>query len=488
MSRFLGLDVGTQSTKAMLVDVASGVILAKASAVHRMVENLAPRHMEQDPRQWTDAVIQACGELAASDPYAMRSVEGISVCGQQHGLVALDGSGTPVRHAKLWCDTSTELEAAELSARFSAPIPVGFTASKVLWMMRHEPALWSKVATVLLPHDYINFWLTGEACFEDGDGSGTGWFDPIQRSPIPSRVAALELEQRIPRHAEALSIIGQLRPALAESLGLRAGIPVATGSGDNMMSALGCGAVFPSAFGLSLGTSGTIFTQINQPVQDSAGDLALFCDAIGGWLPLLCVMNMAQVPSVLLKMCGQSTDQRLMAAASEKAARIREGSDGLMLLPFLVGERVPNLPLATGTLLGLTEANASLPHLLRCALEGTALNLAAGFRRFSQAQVRCEVFHAVGGGAAHALWLQILADCLGSPIGVLVEQESAALGAALHAAWSVGKQGPKGTASTVSRQEFLAVNRWVTPNATSSAIYMQLLARFEESVQRFSRS
>ena len=188
-SVFLGFDVGTQGTKLLAVDTERGEVVARASASYELIAGLPPGHAEQHPRQWIDAV-------AATAREGLRHVDaariaGLAVSGQQHGAVVLDAAGAVVRPAKLWCDVATAPEAQQLSQQLGRPVPVGFTASKLLWLRQHEPANWARVRTVLLPHDYVNFVLTGEASMEYGDASGTGFFDPVQRAFDTAAMRAL---------------------------------------------------------------------------------------------------------------------------------------------------------------------------------------------------------------------------------------------------------------------------------------------------------
>ena len=433
MSRlFLGLDVGTQSTKALVLDAAQGVVVARAVAAHTMVAGLGAGHLEQEPRQWLTAVRAAVREaLAGLDAAA---IAGIGVSGQQHGCVVLDAQGEVVRPAKLWCDTATAAEAKELSQRLGRAVPTGFTASKLLWLSRHEPANWARVRTVLLPHDYVNLWLTGESSMEYGDASGTGFFDPVARGFDAAAMAAIDggLATMLPPLRPPGSLAGRLQPATAAALGLAACIPVSTGGGDNMMSAIGSGATAAGVVVTSLGTSGTIFARTESPVVDPRGLIAPFCSSDGAWLPLLCVMNLTGVTEEVKALTGMDH-----AALTAAAAAVGPAADGLLLLPFLLGERVPDLPEATGTLLGLRPGLLRPGHLYRAALEGTALNLGAGLDRLRELGLLVDEVRLTGGAAQNPLWRQILADVFAVPVRVLLETESAALGAALQACWAV---------------------------------------------------
>lgn len=436
---FLGLDVGTQGTKALLLHGETGKVLSIAKAKYGLIEGLPDGAAEQHPDTWIHAIREVSREILGSDSSLRNRVRCIGVSGQQHGFVALDAEGTVIRPAKLWCDTSTESEAAELSRLAERSIPCGFTASKILHMKTHEIENFKRLKSVLLPHDYINFRLTGEMFMEAGDASGTGFFDPATRAFDASVMAAIDsdLHGMLPRMVDPLTVAGELSKEGAEILGLPKGISVATGSGDNMMSAVGSGATEEGVLVLSLGTSGTAFAYSASPLIDSEGLVAPFCDATGGHLPLICVMNMTEVlHEVGGLLCGLSLDE-LTAMAS----KVSPGSEGLLLLPYLCGERTPNLPKARGSLHGIRPGNLHAGAVFRAALEGIALSLGLGVDRMRQLGLPVTEVRCVGGGANNPLLREILASVIDAPLRQLQETESAALGAALHAAMTVRSDG-----------------------------------------------
>ncbi len=480
MALFLGFDVGTQSTKALVVDAERGVVIARASSPHATLAGLPPGHVEQDPAQWLAAVRATARDVLAR--VDARAVAGIGVSGQQHGAVVLDERGDVVRPAKLWCDTSTAAEANELARRLGRAVPAGFTASKLLWLARHEPRHWARVHTVLLPHDHVNRWLTGVASMEAGDASGTGFFDPVARTFDPVAMAAIDprLPSMLPPLLAAGTFAGTLAPAAAHALGLAPGIAVATGGGDNMMSAIGSGATAAGVVVASLGTSGTIFTRTEAPVVDPHGLIAPFCSSDGAWLPLLCVMNCTGVAEEVRALTGLEHD-----ALTAAAAAVEPSADQLLLLPFLLGERVPDLPHASGTLCGVRPGTLRPGPLYRAALEGTALALAAGLDRLRAAASRVDEVRLTGGGAANALWRQILADVFDVPVRALREHESAALGAALQAAWAVRRaNGERDLAAHAVAAPFVRVDDPVEPRPALRALHRRLRERFAEHVAR----
>lgn len=440
MELYLGLDVGTQGTKGLVFDVETSRVVARAARAYELLGGLAPGAAEQHPDTWVEAVGAVARELAQTLGPAWRGVRALGVSGQQHGCVVLDEQLRVVRPAKLWCDTETADEARELSSKLGRNVPTGFTASKLLWLARHEPERWRRTRHVLLPHDYVNARLTGELAMECGDASGTGFFDVRARRFDPRAVAAVdpELASKLPRLVGAGELVGRLDRAGAQLLGLPAGVPVSAGAGDNMASAIGSGATRPGVVVASLGTSATVFACSREPVIDPAGLIAPFCDSTGAWLPLLCVMN---ATGVLEELCAAFACDH--ATLTAEAAREPLGARGVVCLPYWQGERVPDLPHATGAFLGLRPGLMRRGLLYRAALEGVTLNLAWGVQRLRELGLAVERVRVVGGGARNELWRALLADALGAEVETLVESESAALGAALQAAWSLRREGEK---------------------------------------------
>jgi xylulokinase len=349
-------------------------------------------------------------------------------------------------------------------------------------LREREPAHWARVRSVLLPHDYVNFRLTGQKTMECGDASGTGFFDPRARSFDAAAVRAID-----PRLCELLPPLlapgapsGELSRDGARLLGLRPGIPVAAGGGDNMMAAIGSGATQSGVVVVSLGTSGTVFTRTAGPVVDPQGLIAPFCSSDGAWLPLLCVMNLTGVTEEVKAATGLD-HERLTALAQNVAP----GCDGLLWLPFLQGERVPDLPDATGTLLGLRPGLLRPGHLYRAALEGTSCNLAWGVERMRALGIAVHEVRLCGGAAGNPLWRQVLADLLGVDVVRVQESESAALGAALQALWTVRRlAGDEASCDAVAAPFVRTTGPPTRPDAGAAACHRELLARFCDEVAR----
>jgi len=369
-------------------------------------------------------------------------VRGIGVSGQQHGFVPLDEAGAVIRPAKLWCDTSTADECALLTKKLGGtaaiirqtglPFLPGYTAPKILWLKRHEPEHFRRLRHVLLPHDYLNFYLTGAYFMEYGDASGTALMDVRRRRWSPEVLNAIDrrLADWLPELSDSVRPAGRLKPELARRYGLPADTLVSAGGGDNMMGAIGTGNVAPGVVTASLGTSGTIYAYSPKPVVDPAGEIAAFCSSTDGWLPLLCTMNVTLVTEQFRKLFGANH-----AALDEAVKQTPAGADGLLLLPYLNGERTPNLPHGRGVLFGMTLGNTTRAHQLRAALEGATLGLNYGLRRLATLGVKPREIRLTGGGSKSAAWRQLAADVFGVPVVKMVEDEGAALGGALQAAW-----------------------------------------------------
>ena len=466
---FLGLDVGTQGTKGVLLDGTRGLVVGRASSAYGLIEGLGEGAAEQHPDTWCAAITEVVRALEID----ARRLAGIGVSGQQHGCVPIDADGRVLRAARLWCDTSTTREADELSKALGRAIPVGFTASKVLAFARKDPESWNACAHVLLPHDYVNLRLTGRVYTEAGDASGTGYFDPVTRDYDPRAMAVLDsrLAERVPPLIAANATAGALTQDAATWLGLDAvGVPVSAGGGDNMLSAIGSGATRSGVAVVSLGTSGTVFARSDAAVVDPSGAIAAFCDSTGGWLPLLCVMNATGVAQEVAD--AFEVDH---ATLTREAASLPAGNDGLLMIPYLMGERTPDRPNATGSLHGIRPGGLARGALYRAALEGVALNLAWGVDRMRQLGLPIEHVRLVGGGAQNDLWASILASSLNVTIERPSEPESAALGAALQAQWSTR---PEDAIDDLARSAIQIDGRRIDPVDQDVAVYAERLSAF----------
>jgi xylulokinase len=448
MSLFIGIDSGTQSVKAVILDLDQRKVIGEARAPHRLIPGLPVGHMEQHPQEWAGAMDQAI--LAATRNIDRARIRGIGVSGQQHGFVPLDAKGNVIRPAKLWCDTSTTGECALITRKLGGPkaairktgnlILPGFTAPKILWLKRHEPASYRRLRHVLLPHDYLNFHLTGNYFMEFGDASGSALMDVRRRTWSRDALNAIDrnLADWLPALSDSHEAAGTLRPELAEQYGLRPEVVVSAGGGDNMMGAIGTGNVSPGVISASFGTSGTIYAFAKSAVVDPAGEIAAFCSSTGGWLPLLCTMNVTTVTEQVRGMFGLDH-----AALEAEVASAPPGAHGLLLLPYLAGERTPNVPEGTGVMLGLNQRSLGRASIARAAMEGVTMGMNYGLRRLAELGVKAKEIRLTGGGAKSAVWRQIMADIFGVPVVGMAEEEGAALGGALQAAWCVARRDEK---------------------------------------------
>ncbi len=487
---FLGLDVGTQSTKALLVDVDRCRVVGRGACAYPLIPDLAPGAAEQHPDTWIEATRIAIRNALANAQASGKRVVALGVSGQQHGFVAIDEKDVVIRAAKLWCDVETAHEARELTASLGRLVPAGYTASKILWMKRNEPESFERLATVMLPHDSINFRMTGRATMEAGDASGTGFFDPFARTF--DLIAARRIDHHLPAFLPPLigptDLAGSLIPEAAEYFGLVPGIPISCGGGDNMMAAIGAGATRPGVVVASLGTSGTVFTFSDRPLLDPEGLIAPFCDSTGGWLPLVCVMNATNVTEEVRAAFSGGADLDL-AALTAAAEQVPIGSDGVTLLPYLMGERVPDLPDATAAIVGLRPGRLRAGTLFRAALEGVSLNLAWGVERMRALGVRVESLRLVGGAAKNRLWRKILADVMNVPVVLLAEPESAALGAALQAAAAYHReQGSRVTVDRIAQDFVRPEGEAIEPDADGVRRYRELARTFREEARRIFRA
>jgi xylulokinase len=486
----LGIDSGTQSTKVVAVDANTGNVVGSGSQAYDLIPNLPPGAKEQHPHTWRDATAKAIRQALRDGRATASEVKAIGVSGQQHGFVALDKSGEVIRPAKLWCDTSTATECDEIMEKLggvketiramgNAVLP-GFTASKILWLKKHEPQNFARLHTVLLPHDYLNFWLTGEKLMEFGDASGTALLDVRKRKwclPILNAIDD-ELASKLPLIISSDRPSGRLQPATAKTLGLNTDVIVSAGGGDNMMGAIGTGNTRAGVITASFGTSGTIYACAEKPVVDPRGEIAAFCDSTNRWLPLLCTMNVT-VATEMVRNDFKMTHEQFAACASRAPA----GCDGLFLLPYLEGERTPNVPDGTGVFMGVNTRTFTAPHFARATMEGVTLGMNFGLRRLAQLGVKPTQIRATGGGAKSKVWRQIMADVFDAEVVTLKVSEGAAFGAALQAFWCWRlQQGEKVSIAEVT-DEFVELAKFETPtpNKKNVGVYRELQALQDES-------
>ncbi|HEX5220189.1 MAG TPA: xylulokinase [Verrucomicrobiae bacterium] len=479
----IGIDSGTQSTKALVVDANSGKVLGSGAQTYDLIPDLPAGAKEQHPNSWREATGGAIRQALRQAKAVGSEVVAIGVSGQQHGFVPLDKNGDVIRPAKLWCDTTTAEECEEIMAAHGGlkgtikkqgiGVVPGFTAPKILWLKKHEPKNFAKLATVLLPHDYLNFWLTGERVMEYGDASGTALLDVRKRKWCEATLKAIDddLAVKLPSLISSDQPAGRLQASTAHALGLQTGVLVSAGGGDNMMGAIGTGNTRPGLVTASFGTSGTIYACAEKPVVDPTGDIAAFCDSTNRWLPLLCTMNVTVATEMMRLDFEYSYEQ-----FESKAGQVPPGANGLLLLPYLEGERTPNVPDGTGVMIGINTKTFSASHYCRAAMEGVTLGMNYGLRRLAKLGVKAKQIRATGGGAKSKLWRQIMADIFNAQVVTLKVSEGAAYGAALQALWCLKLQkGEKARIEDITDQ-FVELNETETaePSGKGVATYREL--------------
>ncbi len=490
---YAGIDCGTQGTKVVIYDADSHQVLSQGYAEHELISDESGTR-EQHPDWWTGALIAAFAQALASPKVDAAAIVALGVSGQQHGLVVLDEKDHVIRPAKLWCDTSTYLQTEQLVKALGGKSAVideigltiltGYTASKLLWLKQHEPENFARIRSILLPHDYLNFWLTGEKTAEYGDASGSGFFDIRKRCWSEAVLQQIDnsdmLLSALPRLLTADEAAGQLTDKAARSLGLKPGILVSSGGGDNMMGAIGTGNVSPGHITMSLGTSGTLYAYMQQPCIDPEGLVAAFCSSNNAWLPLICTMNVTNVTSGFQGLLGYDHDRFNLALQQTTV-----GASGLTMAPFFNGERTPDLPAARGSLLGIDSTNLTPDNLCRAAVEGVSFGLRYGLELFETNGLDAKRIRLIGGGSKSSAWRQIIADMMNTTVEVPLEPEAAALGAALQAQWSHSRAG--GNAATLgeicSDGVKLDAGLQCEPDSRNADRYQEVYQRYLESRQ-----
>ncbi len=498
---FAGLDVSTQSCKIVVIDVDAGDVVYVDSVSYDadlpeyrtrggVIQGLPVGVSESDPGMWLAAVDLILEKLERSD-VPQKEIRSLSVSGQQHGLVALDRNGRPSRpRCKLWNDYSTGAECRALTERIGGMEAMivevgnsqrpGYTAPKILHLVRHEPELFENTATLFLVHNYVNWYLTGGVTImEPGDASGMALWNPKTgrySAPVLDAIHP-DLMSRLPNVAPSDVSIGRLSEDLAARFGLSTECTIDAGSGDNMYGAVGTGNVAPGIVTVSLGTSGTAYTFMEEPFIDPEGEIAAFCDSTGHHLPLLCVSNLANGYDEILRRFGLNHER-----FNEIIGRTPPGNDGCLLIPWYAGERTPDLPQAAPAYFGFPLDGFGRDSLCRAVLEGHVLNLYTGFRRMP-AEVR-EIRLTGGLSRSHA-WCQTIADVFAAEV-VPVEGEGAALGAAIHAAWVWHKETGGGISIHELVERFVKLDeaRRRTPETRSRAVYQQQKRLFEALSRR----
>ena len=442
---WLGIDIGTGGSRALLVDERGGV-RAGFTAPHEEMRMERPMWAEQRPENWWDAAVAAIRGVLAAAGVAGKDVLGIGLSGQMHGLVILDGAHRVIRPSLIWCDQRSQKQVDGVNARvgretvlryIANPVLTGFTLPKLLWVRDNEPQNFDCVRHMLLPKDYVRLRLTGEFASEVSDASGTAVFDVVHRRWSFEMMDALGLDRDIlPTCYESSDVTGGVTRQVAELTGLKEGTPVVGGGGDQAASAVGNGIVEPGIVSCTLGTSGVVFAHMEKVAYDPAGRVHTFCHAVPGqWH----VMGVTQGAGLSLHWFrnrlapGASYDALTAEAATSPA-----GAQGLFWLPYLMGERTPHLDAAArGGWIGLT-ASHTRADLIRAVIEGVSYSQRDCLDIIGELGVEIDSVRASGGGAQSAFWRGLLAAILDKRVVTLETQEGSAYGAALLALAGTG--------------------------------------------------
>jgi len=490
---FLGIDVGTGGTRALVMD-AQGHVIASASAEHENFASPRPGWAEQDPRDWWRACGAAVRQALQSSGVNADEIACVGFSGQMHGAVLLDSADEVVRPAIIWCDQRSESQCQELEQMFGRdtlirltcnPPLTNFTLTKLLWVRETEPQAWARVKHVMLPKDYVRFRLTGERAIDMADASGTLLLDVTNRRWSKEVLAKTGIDQSLlPALFESPQVCGKVSAAGAEATGLRAGTPVVAGAGDQAAGAVGMGIARAGAVSATIGTSGVVFASTDRPAMDPQGRLHTFCHAIPGrWH----VMGVTQAAGLSLRWYRdnfgaaspgiQKKDGRdPYDIFAEEAAAAPAGSEGAFWAPYLMGERTPHLdPNARAALIGLT-ASHTRAHVIRALLEGVAFSLKDTFTIFDEMKIPVTSIRLGGGGARSPLWRQIQADVYAHEVEIVAAEEGAAYGAAILAGTGAGAW----TSVEQACDAIVRVAKRVPPNQKDSATMQHAYATYRK--------
>jgi len=443
MKTVAGIDLGTQSMKLVIYDYEKKEIIETTSCPMELISD--SDGTREQTTEWFDKGLEVCfGKLSAD---IKKTIEAIGISGQQHGFVPLDAEGKALYNVKLWCDNATVEECNIITKAAGGDEAVidalgnlmlaGFTAPKILWLKRNKPEAFDKLKYIMLPHDYLNWKLTGDYVMEYGDASGTALFDSKNRtwSKKICDIIDPKLIDLLPNLIEPSAPAGKVTEEAAKAYGIPAGIPVSAGGGDNMMGAVGTGTVADGFLTMSMGTSGTLYGYSDKPINDPANGLSGFCSSTGGWLPLLCTMN-CTVATEFIRDLFQ-LDIKQLNVEAEKAPC---GSEGVLVIPFFNGERTPYLPNGRASITGLTSANTNRANITRASFESAVFAMRGGLDAFRKLGFKPREIRLIGGGSKSPLWRQIAADVMNLPIRVPLLDEAAALGGAVQALWCLKNQ------------------------------------------------
>lgn len=441
---FLGIDLGTSSVKLLLMDEKGKVI--QTVSKEYPVYYPKPGWAEQNPEDWWKATSEGIKEILETAGIAGTNVHSIGLSGQMHGLVLLDRENKVLMPALLWCDQRTQDECDYITEKLGCNLSkytgnkalTGFTAPKVLWVKRNRPEVYEQISHVLLPKDYIRFKLTGKYASDVSDASGTLFFDVANRCWSLEMLEVLGLtEDVLPKCFESFEVTGIITQEAAGLTHLGAGIPVVGGGGDQAAGAVGTGIVSEGMVSVALGTSGVVFACQEKYAVDDENRLHAFCHSNGKWH----VMGVMLAAASCFKWWVEEVcllDDSGFALLLEEAEKVAPGCEGLVFLPYLMGERTPySDPYARGTFIGLSMVH-SRAHMTRAILEGVSFGLRDSLEIIREQNLPTTVVRVSGGGANSLLWRQMLADIFGLRVEVVNSVDGPAFGAAILAAVGVG--------------------------------------------------
>ncbi len=449
MDYLIGIDLGTSGTKTVIFDT-EGNVIASASESYPLIQK-ENGWAEQNPLDWYKAACLTIKSVLAQSEIAPEKIRGLGISGQMHGLVMLDKDGNVLRDSIIWCDQRSQEECEIITEKVGRekliqitanPALTGFTASKILWVQRHQPEIFEKCARILLPKDYLRYRLTGEFATDVSDASGMQLLDIGGRCWSPLMISALSLtESQLAKVYESPEVTGVISSQGEKDTGLKAGTPVAAGAGDNAAAAVGSGAVVQGKAMCTLGTSGVIFAHTDKMHIDPKGRVHTFCCAVPGAWHLMGVTQAAGLSLQWFKnnFCQDLENQAESQGTSvykimdQMASKISLGSQRLIYLPYLMGERTPHLdPNARGAFVGLSAIHTKA-HLLRAVMEGVSFSQKDSLEVLKETGINLSSIVLCGGGGTSPFWRQMLCDTLNIPVQTVHSKEGPALGAAILA-------------------------------------------------------
>jgi xylulokinase len=486
-----GIDMGTQSIKVVLYDWNEKKIIAsKAEPVELIAKDDGTREQKTE---WYDAVLDKI--FAAFSQEEKNTIAAIGISGHQHGFVPLDADGKALYNVKLWNDTSTAEECRVITEAAGGDDAViaevcnlmlpGFTAPKIFWLKRHKPDAFARLRYIMLPHDYLNYRFTGEYKAECGDASGMAIFNGAARAWSKKICSIIDdkLIDLLPPLIESGEPNGFVGAEAAKRYGIPAGIPVSSGGGDNMMSAIGTGTVRDGFLSMSLGTSGTLYGFSETPLADPKNGLSGFNSSTGGYLPLLCTMNCTVATEETRRLFN--LDVREFDSLAEKS---KPGADGVVFLPFFNGERTPNLPAGRASINGVNATNFTRENIARAAMESAIFGMRCGLEAFQALGFKAREIRITGGGSKSPAWRQMAADILNLPVKRPVNAEAAAMGGAIQALWCLLKKEGKAVDIAALTDEHIEIrdDENIHPDAGKVAAYHKAYAEYNKYLDALS--